>query len=126
VISRSLLVFAVLTCLCAAACGDGDSTNACQVAPASGTAEAAGALTYSVSVTGAAQVSSIVYTAPTGEVELEAPTLPFQVTLQVAAGASLHIEALGSAQKGGVITASYRLVEAGSTTPVLGEASCAR
>jgi hypothetical protein len=109
-----------------AGCGDGDDTNACQVAPADDKADAAGTLTYSVSVTGSAQVNTIVYAGPAGEVTLDAPTLPFSLSLPVAAGASMHIEALGRAEAGGAIMASHSFLAPGQTTPVLSEAACER
>lgn len=123
---RSLVrTLAVALLCCTAACGDGDDTGECQVAPADDTTDVAGTLVYSVRTVGTAQVHRIVYEGSSGPVTLDTPRIPFELSLQVGAEASVHIQAIGTTESGGSIIAGYRFSDPSNPSPVVTEATCA-
>jgi len=125
-LARSLLrsALAVTLFCCTAACGDGDNTGECQVSPKSDKADGAGTLVYSVRTTGTATVHRIVYEGAGGPVTLDVPKIPFELSLQVSAGASFHIQAIGTTESGGSIVAGYRFTDPSNSSPVVTESTC--
>lgn len=106
------------------ACGDGDDAEGCFVQPTADKSDEAGTLVYTVSGSAIAKVFKVVYAAPEGEKTVDNPTLPFSVSLQVPAGATMHIEVTGSAGPGASISAGYSFTNAAMSDSVLQSATC--
>ncbi|HEX6245604.1 MAG TPA: hypothetical protein VFZ61_31990 [Polyangiales bacterium] len=113
-----------LCCAVGSACGDGDDSEGCLLQPEQGKAEAAGTLVYAVSGSAIAQVFKVVYATPAGEKTVDNPTLPFSVSLEVPAGASMHLEVTGSASPGASIMAGYSLRTADASAGAAVSATC--
>jgi hypothetical protein len=101
----SVCIVAIVSTSIFFSCNKGGGSKDCNVGPATGTAPADGAVTYSVSMTGSGKVNSLVYLTAIGPVTQAIPTLPFSVTDSVKKGGSLSITAYGNTS--GTIYVSY-------------------
>ena len=87
------------------------------------TATVAGQLQYDVSATGSATVTSITYVGNTGSITVTNPVLPFEVNLQILAGATISIAVEGLTPTGN-ITGGYTFLANTGGIPMVVKATC--
>ena len=99
---------------------------ACRVTPDGYTAPEDGTVSYGASVTGAATIKSVVYRGQDKPVTVAEPTLPFELQVPVASGASIAITVYGSIDNGeeGNVLVSYSFLAANGGNSYEFHASC--
>ena len=114
---------ALLVGFCLAACS-GSQSEPCNISTAPATAGADGIVTYHASITGDADITTVIYRTVDGPQDVSDPTLPFDVDVAVTSGQALAITATGSAKDGGNVLAGYTFQDAAGSAPVVASAQC--
>lgn len=98
---RPLLLATICSCSFLYACMKHDpDTKNCSLSTGTYTTTAAGKVTYRLTHDGAAIIDSLTYYGANGQVKVKEPAIPFTITVDLPAGATVGITAAGTAIKG--------------------------
>jgi hypothetical protein len=113
----------LLVGLCLVACSSSQS-DPCNVSTAPASAAADGTVSYHASITGDADITTVIYRSADGPQDVSTPTLPFQVDVAVASGQALAITASGTAKSDGNVLVGYTFQDSAGSDPVVASAQC--